>query len=315
MEIILIILCICFLFLFVFTFLKLMIIKQQIKHFTEETKALKSDDYKKIITSESFDNDIVELANALNSHINFRNELYKKYLASDRRLKEIISGISHDFRTPLTAANGYLQMIEKSGQLSGVEHEYLEIAIQKTNYLKTLSDDFFELAVLESNKDNPELETVNITRLMTECILSQYYRIEDEQLSVDIDIPEKPVLIIGNRHILNRIFENLLSNAIKYAKSTISAKITDENGIVKIFVSNDVNDKGSIDISSIFNPFYRGNIRTKEGSGIGLYVVKTLSEQLGICVKAHFEKNDYFTITLTCSLKQHSTIDKETTVK
>ncbi|MGN0537080.1 MAG: sensor histidine kinase [Acutalibacteraceae bacterium] len=311
MEMILIILCICLLFLFVFTLIKLIITKQQIRNFIKETEALKSDDYKKPITLESFDDDIVKLANILNEHINFQKELYKKYLENDRRLKEIVSGISHDFRTPLTAANGYLQMIEKSKQLSGIEHEYLEIAIQKTNYLKTLSDDFFELALLESNGDTPTLEPINITQLMTECILGQYYKIEAENLDVDFQIPEKPIMVIGNSHMLNRIFENLLSNAIKYAKSTISAKITDENGMAEIFVSNDVNDRYSIDISNIFNPFYRGDTRTKDGSGIGLYVVKTLSDKLGITVKAELKKNDCFTITLACNLSQHNTIDKE----
>lgn len=302
MDMILIILCICLLILSLFTIGKLIITKKQIRNFTKETKALKNNDYKKPITLESFDDDIVELANALNDHINFQKEIYEKYLENERKLKEIISGISHDFRTPLTAANGYLQMIEKSKQLSGVEYEYLKIAIQKTNYLKTLSDDFFELALIESGKDNIESESINITRLMTECVLGQYYRIEAEKLIVDIDISEKPVFIIGNRHMLNRIFENLLSNAIKYAKNKISVKITTENEIAKIIVSNDVDDKSSIDISSVFNPFYRGDIRTKEGSGIGLFVVKNLSDKLGITIKADFDSNDYFVITLLCRL-------------
>lgn len=302
MDMILIILCICLLILFLFTVGKLIITKNQIRNFTKETKTLKNSDYKKPITLESFDEDIVELANALNDHINLQKDIYEKYLENERKLKKIISGISHDFRTPLTAANGYLQMIEKSKQLSGVEYEYLKIAIQKTNYLKTLSDDFFELALIESGKDNIESESVNITRLMTECVLGHYYRIESEKLGVDIDIPEKPVFIIGNSHILNRIFENLLSNAIKYAKNKISVKITAENEIAEIIVSNDVYDKSSIDISSVFNPFYRGNIRTKEGSGIGLFVVKNLSDKLGITIKADFDSNDYFVITLLCRL-------------
>ena len=302
MDMILIILCICLLILFLFTVGKLIITKKQIRNVTKETKALKNNDYKKPITLESFDEDIVELANALNDHINFQKEIYEKYLENERKLKEIISGISHDFRTPLTAANGYLQMIEKSKQLSGVEYEYLKIAIQKTNYLKTLSDDFFELALIESGKDNIESESINITRLMTECVLGQYYRIEAEKLIVDIDISEKPVFIIGNSHMLSRIFENLLSNAIKYAKNKISVKITTENEIAEIIVSNDVDDKSSIDISSVFNPFYRGDIRTKEGSGIGLFVVKNLSDKLGITIKADFDSNNDFVIALLCRL-------------
>lgn len=302
MDVILILLCICLLFLFLFTLGKLIILKKQIKNFIKETKALKKDDYKKRITLENFDDDMIELANALNDHIDLQKDIYERYLENERKLKEIISGISHDFRTPLTAANGYLQMIEKSKQLSDVEYEYLKIAIQKINYLKTLSDDFFELAIIESSKDNTEFESINITRLMTECILGQYYRIESEKLSVDIDISEKPVFIIGNSHILNRIFENLLSNAIKYAKSKIAVKIKVENEFAEITVSNDVYDKNSIDISSVFNPFYRGNIRTKEGSGIGLFVVKNLSDKLGITIKADFDSNNYFVITLLCRL-------------
>ena len=274
-------------------------IKKQIRRFTCQLKKHRSTDYNSPIYVDSFNGDIVNLANELNRQLKSKKELSVIYQNREKQLHDIIAGISHDFRTPLTATSGYLQMIEKSKKLNGKEEEYLKIAIHKTNYIKSLSDDFFELTALETNKEEIVYEKVSINNIMTECLLGQYDKIQAMNLDTRFSIPEKPTIINSNVHMLERIFENLFSNSLKYAQSFIGAGLKYKNNTVTIYIFNDVADRNAIDTSKIFESFYRGKSRTKSGSGIGLYVVKQLSEQLNFNIRADFDRNGYFVIKLT----------------
>lgn len=303
MEIILISVCACLLISLMAMILHFLHIKREIRRFSKEVEKLQNKEYAQPLKLSCFDKDIVDLAVKINEHIDIQRNLSVEYEHEKNKLNNIIAGISHDFRTPLTATNGYLQMIEKSRKLNGTEKEYLEIAIRKTEYMKLLSDDFFEITALEIKHKNIDCENINICNVITECLLGQYDRINELNLDTDFNIPETPIIIETNRHILTRIFENLISNSIKYAEKLIKVELLSENNTAIIRISNDIADRNSIDISKVFEPFYRGQSRTKNGSGIGLYVVKSLSEQLGFSVSADLDKNKNFIITLKYNIK------------
>lgn len=103
---------------------------------------------------EYFDRDIVALAKALNDYSDQIKERNRALEQDRTRLKNVIAGISHDFRTPLTAVKGYLQLMKKGGRIDDRDMEYLDIAIAKTEYLRVLSDAFFEVSYAEA-KDEP----------------------------------------------------------------------------------------------------------------------------------------------------------------
>lgn len=308
MEIILISICVCLFIFLLIVILYFLHIKREIRRFSNEVEKLKDKEYAQPLKLTCFDKDITELAVKINEHIDIQRNLSVSYEDEKNRLNNIIAGISHDFRTPLTSTNGYLQMIEKSRKLDGTEKEYLEIAIHKTEYMKLLSDDFFEITALETNRTDITREDVNICTVLTECLLGQYDKINELNLDTDFNIPETPIIIETNRHILTRIFENLISNAVKYAEKSIKAELTSEKDIVIIRFSNDIADKNSIDISKVFEPFYRGKSRTKSGSGIGLYVVKSLGERIGFNICAEFDKSQNFVITLKYENLRHNQI-------
>lgn len=148
--------------------------KRQLRSFTKRINERKSANMNQPVTVEYFDKDILTLADALNEY----TDMVKKQmldLEQDRRqLKNVIAGISHDFRTPLTAAKGYMQMIDKNGVLDEKNQEYLTIAMDKTEYLKTLSDAFFEVSAIEANTEQVVMEPVHMTNFLSEQIMSQY---------------------------------------------------------------------------------------------------------------------------------------------
>ncbi len=282
---------VCLIALIIWLLYRLFSFKSAVKEYTKEIEKLNDDSYKQPFKVDFYDKDIVGLANVLNAHIERERELHNKNEQNKKELSNIISGISHDFRTPLTASLGYLQMIEKSNSLSDEQAEYLSVAISKNNYLKELSDDFFEISKLDKTQQELEIESVNLSNMFSELTLQQHQWISEQDIDISIDIPDG-IIVNSNAHALQRIIENLYSNTKKYAVSYLGAKLSQDNGTVTLCVYNDTEEIDSIDESLIFEPFHRSNSRTKSGSGLGLYICKILIGKLGGKIYAEKHGNE-----------------------
>ncbi|MCM1159203.1 MAG: HAMP domain-containing histidine kinase [Bacteroidales bacterium] len=272
--------------------------KQQIKSFTVAVRKHTVEEYNQPVAVDYFNRDIVGLANALNEYMDLQKSLALQYAGDRRQLNNVIAGISHDFRTPLTAAKGYLQLLEKNGDLSDEDREYLHVAMKKITYLKLLSDDFFEISALEAKGEDLESSAINLGNFLSECILQQYDWMERKGLKTSFLLPETDVFLETNEHCLKRMVENLFSNVRKYAKGYIGLRAVCERKQVVLVMENDLEDETDFDVSQVFEPFYRGRSRSNEGSGLGLYVVKCLAEQLGYSIQAEYAEG-MFRINVT----------------
>lgn len=296
MEILLGAVCVCLLLLSAVLLRKYLSLKRNIRSFSRELEKLKDSGYSQPLKVSDFDKDIVELAVKVNEHTDIQRKLAMEYEESRRQLSTVISGISHDFRTPLTASLGYLQMIEKSGGLTGKSSEYLSIAMEKNRYLKELSDEFFELTKTESGGEEPDYEEINLSNILTETVLEQHDWISQRNISADIDIADG-IIISADSRSLTRILNNLMSNAQKYAVDSFAVNLSREWEQVRLSVENTVADSASVDIGRVFEPFYRMDSRTSKGSGLGLYVVKLLCGRLGWDVAAEIN-GDVFAVRI-----------------
>ena len=296
MEILLGAVCVCLLLLSAVLLRKYLSLKRNIRSFSRELEKLKDSGYSQPLKVSDFDKDIVELAVKVNEHTDIQRKLAMEYEESRRQLSTVISGISHDFRTPLTASLGYLQMIEKSGGLTGKSSEYLSIAMEKNRYLKELSDEFFELTKTESGGEELTYEEVNLSNILTETVLEQHEWISQRNISADIDIADGIIISTDSRS-LTRILNNLMSNAQKYAVDSFAVSLSREGEQVRLSVENTVADSASVDIGRVFEPFYRMDSRTSKGSGLGLYVVKLLCGRLGWDVAAEIN-GDVFAVRI-----------------
>lgn len=291
------IILVCLLVFSVVLAVKYISLKRQIRSFGRQVEQRKNIDYSSPIKVDFFDRDIVDLAVKLNEHTDIQRSLDVEYKRSKEQLNNVISGISHDFRTPLTASLGYLQMIEKSGGLTGKNAEYLEIALQKNTYLKELSDEFFELSKIKNSHEEMTVESVNLSNLISDLVMEQYNWMQERNISPDFNIADG-IVINSNRRYIMRIVENLLSNAEKYAFTHLGISLAEENGRITLSAFNDTENATEIDINRIFEPFYKPSSRNKSGSGLGLYVVKCLAEKLFADVFAEFDNSGDFRITV-----------------
>ena len=261
METALIVICVCLLVLFFGLMYKYVSVKRNIRRFSNE-------------------------------HTDIQRQLGAGYEESKKQLSTVISGISHDFRTPLTAALGYMQMIEKSGELSEKNAEYLGIAMQKNRYLKELSDEFFELTKIENTARELDIREVRLSNILTETVLEQHSWIAERGISTDFDIAEG-IVVKTDMHCLTRVLENLMSNAQKYTDDSFGVTLSRRGEKVYLRVSNTLSDSTSLDIGKVFEPFYRMDARTSAGSGLGLYVVSVICGRLGWSVEAHMEGRSF----------------------
>lgn len=291
--------------------------KRQIKIFAEKTGARVEFDMNAPVSVDYFSKEITDLANALNAYTDKAKKYNLDLVKEQQRLKNVMAGISHDFRTPLTAARGYLQLLDKKGAIGTDERKYYNIIIEKMDYLAMLSDAFFSVSKIEAGGEDIELHRVNITNLLTETLLDQYPWIEENGIRLTADIPEQDIYVMSNEDCLMRIFNNIFSNARKYAETSLSISLKqadpedknntsdknnkyNKNNYILTF-ENDMELRDEIYSERVLEAFYRGSSRTSEGSGLGLYIVDQLATRMNHKVEVEINKN-IFKIILIFSL-------------
>lgn len=291
--------------------------KRQIKIFAEKTGARVEFDMNAPVSVDYFSKEITDLANALNAYTDKAKKYNLDLVKEQQRLKNIMAGISHDFRTPLTAARGYLQLLDKKGAIGTDERKYYSIIIEKMDYLAMLSDAFFSVSKIEAGGEDIELHRVNITNLLTETLLDQYPWIEENGIRLTADIPEQDIYVMSNEDCLMRIFNNIFSNARKYAETSLSISLKqadpedknntsdknnkyNKNNYILTF-ENDMELRDEVYSGRVLEAFYRGSSRTSEGSGLGLYIVDQLATRMNHKVEVEINEN-IFKIILIFSL-------------
>lgn len=281
------------LFLAAVLFVRILQYKRQMRVFAKKLERRVKEHVNQEIHVEYFDRDIRALAQMLNA---YSDQIKKENLSLEqekKRLKNVVAGISHDFRTPLTAAKGYLQLLEKSVHVTGKEREYVEFAIAKIEYLKVLSDAFFEVSSITAKEEEVSREPVDIVRLMQNLTLEQYDWMKDTDITLKASLPEYAACAATNLAMMNRIIGNFFSNARKYAATWIGVTVTQTEEEIRITMENDVEAPDEIDTAHVFDAFYRGASRQKEGAGLGLTVAKTLAEKLGHEIGAECEEGTF----------------------
>lgn len=276
----------------------LLLIKKQIRNITGELKENRKEGYNKQARVQLFDRDLTELTKECNYNLDYQTRLKRKNRIQEETSKRAISDIAHDLRTPLTVVKGNLQLMEQEGNLGEKEQQYLQVCEAKTEELKYMVNEFFELSMLESDTSVAEISVVNITSLLMNVILEHELLIREQGLTPKLNLPEKTLLVQGNDKLLERIFENLLGNIFKYAKEQFSVSLIEETDYCKVEFSNPIEKENTIDVEHIFDRTYMADCsRHKTGTGLGLFIVKLLAVKQGAKVYAR-KTEDWLTISL-----------------
>lgn len=260
--------------------LRLLIIKNEIRKISEELDNTRVSGYNKQLQISLIDKNLSAMGASINKNLDYQKELKLKHEKDEKQLKQSISDIAHDLRTPLTIVKGNLQLLSKEQALSAQSQEYIRVCNEKSELLKNMIDDFFELSVLESDQKEIPLVPINATNLIMQFILDNETIIRQKGLTPSVNLPEKTALLLGDDILINRMLSNLLNNILKYGKDNFELGLVEEGERTVIFFSNEIDKDTKIDSTKLFDRSYRADkSRHESGAGLGLYIVKLLAEK------------------------------------
>ena len=210
------VLCVILIIIVIAFFIKIVFIHNAINEIYEEMDAKQSMDTNTLITVSSRDRHIRRLAAKLNVQLRLLRKERRRLQTGDQELKNSITNISHDLRTPLTAICGYLDLLSKEDKSETVTR-YLSIIENRTEALKQLTEELFRYSVISSTTNEISLEEVNLNSVLEESIASCYATLKERGITPDIQITEKKIYRHLDLASLSRIFSNILNNVIKYS--------------------------------------------------------------------------------------------------
>lgn len=267
---------------------KVIIMKKTVREITEQMKEKTADgaDTNTLIDISSIDKDMRRLASELNVSLEQLRREQLTFIHGDTELKNAVTNISHDLRTPLTAICGYLDLLKKR-EVSEEVREYLEQIENRAEHMRQLTEELFRYSIVssQSEPDKISLERVCVNDVLEESIAAFYGEILSHGITPAINITDTRVEAVLDRSALSRIFSNVISNMLKYSSGDLFISMN-EDGL--ILFKNSANDLDKISVDRLFDRFY--TVETGGNStGLGLSIAKLLAERNGLTLSAYIE--------------------------
>lgn len=237
----------------------------------------------------------------------FRNAVAEE-VKSQRMKSELITNVSHDLKTPLTAIITYVKLLQEPGVTEEQRKEYLETLDRKSLRLKALIEDLFEVSKANSQNITLDIRDVDIVSMVKQVEFEMEDKLADAGLDVRMSMPEEKVIVPLDSQKTFRIFENLFGNIAKYALPGTRVYV---NGFtakdeVTIILKNITAQELSVSGEELTERFVRGDAsRNTEGSGLGLAIAKSFTELQGGKFRIELD-GDLFKVVLTWKVKQES---------
>lgn len=280
------VLILCLLAFIGMLFVKVYLLKKSAREINKAFAEKIRNDTNTLIQISSHDKDMRELASSLNTQLKYFNQSRQKFEHGDLELKEAITNISHDLRTPLTAIYGYLKLLQNE-ECSEAGKTYLTAVENRTKAMKQLTEELFQYTLAASDSEKLMIEAINLNGILESCISSYYAVLKQNNIIPEIKIPDKKVFCMGNENALTRVLGNMISNAIKYSDGDMKITLS-ENG--EITVSNMAYGLDEIQVGRLFDRFYTVETARKS-TGLGLAISKTLIEKMNGSISAKYENN------------------------
>jgi signal transduction histidine kinase len=191
------------------------------KEIRTELTAILSSDTNTLISVSANDKDLRKLAATLNRELRKLRAQKQRFQSGDRELKDAVTNISHDLRTPLTAISGYTELLEKE-ELSTEQKRYIALIKSRTKALSELTEELFRYSLIISARESLQLEPQTVNGILEESIAALYETLINRGINPEIEITETPIIRSVNKPALARVFGNILSNAVKYSDGDLS---------------------------------------------------------------------------------------------
>lgn len=264
---------------------KIYLMKKSAREIAEAFADRLQTDTNTLIDISSGDSDMRRLASDINTQLRILRREHLKFSQGDTELKNAVTNISHDLRTPLTAICGYLDILEREEKSPEVKR-CLDIIADRTELMKQLTEELFRYSVILSTDSSGETEEVFVNQVLEESIAGFYAALTERGITPRIDITEQKIVKRLNRASLSRVFANLLNNAVKYSGGDLEITLSD-SGVITF--ANSAEGLDSVQAERLFDRFYTVEA-ARNSTGLGLAIARTLTEQMGGSISAEYKE-------------------------
>ena len=207
------------------------------------------------------------LAAALNVQLKELRRQRQRYENGDRELKEAVTNVSHDLRTPLTAICGYLELLEKEDKTPR-QARYLALIAGRAEAMRQLTEELLRYSVAAGMDGGLDLEPVDLNGAVEEAVAALYGAFVEAGIIPRVSLPAQRVARNLNRAALSRVLGNLLTNALKYSGGDLDVALSPDGAIT---LSNAAPALDEVQVGRLFDRFY--TVETGRGStGLGLWM-------------------------------------------
>lgn len=264
--------------------IKICILKKSAREISAQFSDRLKDDTNNLIYISSSDRDMKHLAENLNDELKDMRKKQLQYEYGNTELKNAITNVSHDIRTPLTAIAGNLYMIGKTDDISEIR-SYVNAIEERTETMKQLTEELLRYSIIISDENKPQTEDIFVNQLLAESISSFYPVLTEKGITPSIHLTDARIVRNVNRSELARVFSNLLNNAVKYSDGDLEITLSDTG---KITFSNTAKELSTVEVEQLFDRFY--TVETAHHStGLGLSIARTLVERMGGTITANYD--------------------------
>ncbi|MBQ6990315.1 MAG: HAMP domain-containing histidine kinase [Clostridia bacterium] len=227
--------------------------------------------------------DLKPLAENVNTIAGGLDQAVAAQVKAERMKSELITNVSHDLKTPITSIISYTKLLSDMADLPEEARDYVAVIGKKSDRLKKLTQDLFDISKAQSGNEEVALERLNLVLLLQQALGEHDSDLQSSGLTFCVNVPKEAYISADGRKI-SRVLDNLISNILKYSlKNTrVFLTVTEKEGQVELECKNISAYPLDFDVEEITQRFVRGDeSRTTEGNGLGLAIAKSYTELCG----------------------------------
>lgn len=230
-----------------------------------------------------------DLADQVNMLLDQSETLKREATVGEENLKEAITNISHDIRTPLTSLDGYFQLLSQA-ESEEERQQYISVIQSRIESLKDMLEELFTYTRLQNEAYTLQTKPIDFGSCVCNALFAFYNDFQERGITPETDFCEETIQIIGNTEALRRIVQNILKNVLEHGSHDVLLQMIQTDTEAVFSCSNKTDHPEQVDITQIFSRFYKADpARTHSSAGLGLAIAKGLAERMNGRMKAELE--------------------------
>lgn len=268
-------------------------VKRQIRDICRQLSFLREHDSNMLITHDLRGSSIDELVRILNDFLFDIKKERRSFAQKEKQIADTYTNLSHDIRTPLTSLDGYFQLLEESSD-AAEQKRYIDIIQERISSLKNMLEELFTFTKLKDGSYELELSRCCINRVLKETIFSYYEDWTGRGIEPRIELTQEELFIEGNVHALQRVIQNIIKNALDHGEKSLCVELKREENSAVIVIANNVTNADEIDITQVFERFYKQDKSRSQGStGLGLSIAREFVLRMNGQIKAELVGEEF----------------------